>query len=135
MLCWYRFIDDLFIVWTGSRTLLNEFIKALNHNSDNLYFTYTFDATRIPYLDLMIIKNPDGTIGTDLYWKPTAGNTLLHASSTHPKSLVRSIPFAQYLHLRRNCAWDEDFFSSSSFPTWTFTPQEIFLYHPEKGIQ
>lgn len=38
VLRWYLFIDDLFIVWTGSNTLLNELIQALNHNIDNLYF-------------------------------------------------------------------------------------------------
>lgn len=84
-------------------------MQALNKNTDNLYFTYTCNATQIPYLDLMIIKNPDGTLGTDLYQKPTAGNTLLHALSAHPKSLVCSIPFAQYLCLHKYCAQDEDF--------------------------
>lgn len=59
VLCWYRFIDDLFIVWTGSNTLLNELIQALNQNTDNLYFTFTCNATQIPYLDLTIIKNSD----------------------------------------------------------------------------
>lgn len=45
----------------------------------------------------------------DLYWKPSVGNTLLHASSLHPKSLVRSIPYAQYIWIQRNCTSDLDF--------------------------
>lgn len=63
----------------------------------NLHFTFNLDDTHIPFLDLLIIKNSNGTIGTNLYRKPTAGNTLLEASSAHPRPLVRSIPYAQYL--------------------------------------
>lgn len=113
-LCWYRFIDDLFIVWTGSNTVLNEFIQALNHNTDNLYFTFMCNATQISYLDLMIIKSPDGTLGTDLYRKPTAGNTLLHASSAHPNPLCAAFP------IRSICACAETgqgFLLTGSCPT------------------
>lgn len=62
-----------------------------------------FDNVQIPFLDLYIFKQPDGKLNTNLYRKPTAGITLLHASSAHPSPLVRSIPYTQYLHLRRNC--------------------------------
>lgn len=98
VLCWYRFIDDIFVIWTGSSQLLKEFIQTLNQNTDNLFFTYNFDDSQIPYLDLRILKNDEGTLDTDL--KPTAGNTLLHASSAHPHSLIQSIPYAQKLHSR-----------------------------------
>lgn len=108
VLCWFRFIDDLFVVWTGSPSQQNQFIGAINVNSMNLRNTVTFDNTQIPFLDLLIVKNPDGTLGTDLYRKSTAGDTLLHTSA-YPKPLVRSNPYAQYLRLCRNCAREEDF--------------------------
>lgn len=94
ILCWYKFIDDLFLVWTGSLAVLKQLIKLLNINYMNLLFTFSTDDTQIPFLNLLIIKNSDGTLGTNLYHKPTAGNTLLHASSAHSKTLVRSIPYA-----------------------------------------
>ena len=109
ILLWYRFIDDLFIIWTGSSESLLEFVQMLNVNEFNLRFTVVFDENRVPFLDLVVIKQTDGTLHTDLYRKPTAGNTLLYASSAHPKPLIRSIPFAQYLRLRRNCTLPTDF--------------------------
>lgn len=33
----------------------------------------------------------------------------MHADSVHPLPLVHSIPYAQYLRLRRNCTYDVDF--------------------------
>lgn len=101
VLFWYRFINDWFIVWTGTEKLLIEFIQQLNIINMNLHSTWSHDDRQISFLDLMIIKQPDGTIGTDLYCKPTASNTLLHASSAHPRPLVRSIPYMQYMQLRK----------------------------------
>lgn len=98
------------MVWNGSLAQLNQFIQLLNVNSMNLHFTVNLDDTQIPFLDLLIIKNPDETLGTDLYRKPTAGNTLLYAYSAHPKLLVYSIPYVQYLQLSRNCTREEDFY-------------------------
>lgn len=58
----------------------------------NLHFTFNFDNTQIPFLDLMIIKYLDRTFCTNLY----------------RKFLVRSIPYAQYLRLRSNCTKEMD---------------------------
>lgn len=46
--------------------------------------------------------------------KPTAGNTLFHASSAHPRPLVHSIHYAQFLRLCRNCTEEEDFRSQAN---------------------
>lgn len=64
---------------------------------------------KITFLDLTIYKDELGNISSGLYCKPTAGDTLLHASSYHHKPLINSIPYRQYLRLKRNCSSDEDF--------------------------
>lgn len=56
----------------------------------------------------------NGYLTTSLYSKPTAGNTVLKANSGHPKSLIRSIPFSQYLRARRLCSTEYDFETQAS---------------------
>lgn len=36
ILCWHRFIDDLFIIWTGTESALIELIELLNNNHFSL---------------------------------------------------------------------------------------------------
>ncbi|XP_040196440.1 uncharacterized protein LOC120929221 [Rana temporaria] len=114
ILLWRRYIDDVLVVWTGGADLLAKFMEYLSINNYNLKFTIQSDTKSIPFLDLKISVNDDGTLSTNLYRKETAGNTILHYSSSHPRSLVRSIPYSQYLRLRRNCAKEEDFEKEAS---------------------
>lgn len=65
--------------------------------------------SRISFLDVEIFINKDGTISSSLFRKLSSGNTILHAASLHPKSLFKSIPYSQYLCLKRNCSKEEDF--------------------------
>lgn len=59
--------------------------------------SYTYIMTKVSVLDLEIVIGPDGYIAADLYHQPSAGNTLLHVTSSHPTSLIKSIPFVEYL--------------------------------------
>lgn len=52
-------------------------------------------------------------IKTKTFRKPTAANTLLQASSDHPKSLIKAIPVGQFLRARRNCSDPDDFIAES----------------------
>lgn len=61
----------------------------------------------------MISIDTNGKFDSSLYRKPSAGNTILHARSFHPDSLVKSIPYSQYLRLKRNCSRDSDFQASA----------------------
>lgn len=103
-----------FLVWTGTQNLLDSFIQTINHNSMNLKFTISAHPNQITFLDLTIFKDKENCLATTLFRKETAGNTLLHAESAHPRSLIKSIPYAQYLRLRRNCTHLEEFKSQAN---------------------
>lgn len=100
IICWHRDIDDIFMVWNLGVDDLKIFMNKLAENNFNLKFTMEYDQRSLAFLDITILKQEDGTIDTLLFRKPTAGNTILHAISSHPQPLTRSIPYSQYLRLR-----------------------------------
>lgn len=89
---WFRYIDGILMIWTGTVTSSEQFIQQLNSNGFNLKFTYEWQKDNISSLDLTIYRDVSNTLATKLYRKSTAENTLLHTGSGHPISLVHSIP-------------------------------------------
>ncbi|KAM9316543.1 putative cation-transporting ATPase 13A4 [Gastrophryne carolinensis] len=84
-------------------------VSILNTNNLNLKFTCEYSAQSVKFLDLSIAIDRTGNVTTDFYRKETAANNILRASSAHPKHLVSSIPYGEYLRARRNCTLDSDF--------------------------
>lgn len=82
----------------------------------------------------MIRIHPDGQLSTDLYRKPTAGNTLIHTSSAHPHPLT-SITYAQYLRLCRICMDEVDFHQQANALHERFLQRGFFWAYLEKGIE
>lgn len=113
ILCWHRYIDHVLVVWAGDVLSLQQLMNILNDNSYNLKFTFSFNARQVSFLDLLIRKDDEGRIDTTLFHKETAGNTILRSDSAHSVSLVRSIPYGQYLRLRRNCSNDLEFWKEA----------------------
>ena len=80
---WTRFIDDLFVIWEGSKDLAIEFTESLESEDLNLKFTSITSAERVEFLDVRV-EIIDNVITTKLFRKESAGNSILHASSSHP---------------------------------------------------
>lgn len=104
-----RYINDIFVVWQGSREQFLGYIENLNDNPLELRFTYNINQTSLAFLDVLIEKYPDGSLSTWVYRKPTATNSLLNWHSGHPMALKKGITRGQYLRLRRNCSSDQKF--------------------------
>ncbi|CAJ0951700.1 unnamed protein product [Ranitomeya imitator] len=99
--CYHRYIDDIFLIWTGSSELLLSFHQHLNSVHPELQFTIQYDTTVISFLDTMIHKNQSGKLTTDLFTKPTDCNNLLHYSSSHPRATKNSLPRSQFTRLAK----------------------------------
>ena len=100
---WWRFIDDIFIIWTEGEESLRTFIEYLNKAHRTIKFTYQWSYEEVPFLDVRVINN-HGKVETDVYIKPTDSHQYLHRSSCHPMACKKSIPYAQALRLRRICS-------------------------------
>lgn len=75
----------------------------------NLMFTMMYHHKESTFLYVTVTCDANDMLKSCLYRKSTAGNSLLHASSFHPKPLLRSIPYSQYLRIRRNCSDETSF--------------------------
>jgi hypothetical protein len=101
---WYRFIDDIFMVWTHGEQKLQEFFTYINSINNNIQFTSDYSLHSVHFLDVLVSVGDSGTLVTDLYTKPTDTHQFLHAKSCHPNHIKRSIPYSQALRVLRICS-------------------------------
>jgi hypothetical protein len=105
---WLRFIDDVFMIWTHGEDRLADFVQYLNSCVETIEFTAEYSKFAVNYLD-MKVKLTNNMIQTDLYSKPTDSHSYLLYDSAHPQRCKDSIPYSQFLRVRRICSLDSDF--------------------------
>ena len=108
-LVWFRYIDDIFMVWNNSRDSLNEFLTHLNECHHSIKFTSEVSTEHVVFLDTTVRLNADRKLYTDLYCKPTDAHNYLLYNSSHPQHLTRSLPYSQLLRIRRICHYIDDY--------------------------
>ena len=79
---WKRFIDDCFLIW-NKKFDFTPFFYMVNNLDPSITFTKEEDNKALPFLDIMIIKNHDNTIATDIFYKPTNSHRYLDFCSCH----------------------------------------------------
>ena len=95
---WNRFTDDIFLIWSHGMESLLEFTDHLSKVHPTIKFPSSH--TEISFLNLTIY-NRDCKLYTTLYTKSTDRHMYLNYLSEHPVSLKRSIPYSQFLRLKR----------------------------------
>ena len=103
---WWRFIEDIFMIWTYAENDLLNFISYPNNLHPTIKFTLSHSSTSISFLDVQVSFNRFGIVETDLYTKPTDKHQYLHVT---PYALNGAIPFSLALRLRHICFSDETF--------------------------
>ena len=81
----------LFCIWTKSKDDLKTFHLILNHLNPNLSFTMENCEEKLPFLDILLLKN-NSRILTYIYSKETDSKQYLNYNSCHPKHTKTSIP-------------------------------------------
>ena len=112
---WFRFIDDIFFLWTFGPTYLQQFFDVCNSFDPHIKFEQTVSFL-IPFLDVQVMLD-NGKIKTDLYTKPRDTHQYLNWTSCHPRHTKAAIPYSLELRLRRICS-ENYFFRKTSTGTF-----------------
>lgn len=90
---YFRFLDDIFIVWDSQFGELDSFLDLVHALHYNFKFTVNKHVDKLSFLDVLVIRN--GTqVDTDVFKKPTSSDQYLHFTSHHPSHTKRNIPYA-----------------------------------------
>ena len=101
-----RYIDDIFMIWTGTEEEFLDFFKTLNEMHPTIKFTYSYNLTTrsTTFLDTEVTIDSNNNITTDLYKKETDRVQYLLPTSCHPSHIFNNIPFSLALRLVRICS-------------------------------
>ena len=90
---YYRFLDDVFLLWPPDFPDILQLVNILNSLNENIKFTHSISKTEIPFVDILV-KIDEDYIVTDIYRKPTDSQNDLDFTSSHPSHTKRNIPFS-----------------------------------------
>ena len=102
ILAYFRFADDIFMIWIGSKESLLAFFNEINTVHESIKFDCKYLLESINFLDTTVFKNNQRSLSTKLFSKPTDRPAYIHNKSYHPKSKVRNI-HGQTLRVKRIC--------------------------------
>ncbi len=112
-LSYFRFLDDIWGVWTHSEEEFMSFIQHLNQHQRSIKIKFELDRTQVNFLDVVTYKGPrfseQNQLDYRVYFKETDTHCLLHKSSFHPKHTFRGILKSQLLRFYRICSQEEEF--------------------------
>jgi len=110
---YYRYLDDIWGIWTYSQDDFNTFLDILNNHNSSIKLKSTTDNNSIDFLDTTTFKGPNFTHNNQLdikvYFKDTDTHALLFKTSFHPKHTFAGLIKSQLLRFHRICTQTEDF--------------------------
>ena len=100
-LAWWRYIDDIFMLWQHGENEPKKFLEILNSYHATIKFTANYSRDMMSFLDVEVIKKGNQLV-TDLYIKPTDTHQYLHASSCHVFHSKKSILYKPSFEAKKN---------------------------------
>lgn len=110
---YYRFLDDIWGVWSGTEDQFKQFANHLNHFHRSIRIKYTLHKTEVSFLDTVTYKGKDflktHKLDIRVYFKDTDTHALLYKTSYHPKHTFRGIVKSQLRRFHRICTQPDGF--------------------------
>ena len=106
-LVWWRFIDDMFAIWTQGKPTLLEFLRELHLHHTSIKFTMNWSTEKLTFSNIRVyFKN--NHLETDLCTKPTDKHQYLHIERCHSWHCKTAILYSQAFRLRIICSESEN---------------------------
>lgn len=110
-----RYLDDIFLIWDGnSKGDLQLFENEINNVITDIKIELNSDESSIDFLDVTVLKECDGSIGTKVFFKETNNRLLLNPTSCHPKHTFSGILKSQFIRYKRLSSKREYFIKTSN---------------------
>ena len=100
---WKRYVDDTLTV--VQKDVLEDFHRHLNSVEPSVKFTVETEADeQIPFLDVLVIRNDDGSIDTTVYRKPTHTGRYLNFYSDSPRAHLEAVVRSLFQRADTHCS-------------------------------
>ena len=101
---WKRYVDDTFVVIKKCHQ--EEFFHHINSIEESIQFTAedTHADGTLPFLDVLVIPQPDGSLATTVYRKPTHTGQYLQWDSHHAISAKYSVISTLFHRAKEVCS-------------------------------
>lgn len=135
---YYRYLDDIFGIWTYSLIEFGKFIEIINAHDSTIKIRYEISETSIDFLDTSIFKDSNfqtnQKLQTKVFFKETDTHSLLHKTSFHPKHTFRGLIKSQLIRYHRICSKTEDFWEAKTiFFKVSFSENALNLLTKQKS--
>ena len=95
---WFRFIDDVWEIYSGTKAELLQFFDYCNSLHETIKFSFEFSKCSIDFLDMTTyVENHH--IYTKPFFKSNETHSYLDYSSCHLIHNRSSIPYSQFLRM------------------------------------
>ncbi len=100
---WVRYVDDTFVI--VKRDQLETLHNIINSTMPGITFTLEKEVdNKLPFLDVLVQRNTDGTFQTSVYRKKAYADIILHYESNHPIAHKRSTVNTLLNRARTHCS-------------------------------
>lgn len=111
---YFRFLDDIFFIWTGSEDELQLFGNYLNSLIGGIKVTLNWSSISADFLDTTVYRyqpndEHNDLLYTKVFFKETDTHQLLHKSSFHPRHTAKGVLKSQLLRFKRLSSTKADY--------------------------
>nr|VZI11478.1 unnamed protein product [Spirometra erinaceieuropaei] len=100
---WMRYVDDTFVIL--HRDAKDNFKRELDSVFPQIQFTMEEENNGVlPFLDVQVSRQEDGTLQTGVFRKATDTEKILHYNSNHPLSHKRSCVRTLFRRIHTHCS-------------------------------